>query len=148
MKTTVEELKSYYVAQGGTEADVANITTIPDMIAAITALGGGGGVGGGMYGINVNVLPADGGTFTAELVGATIEEVLAKAATGAVCVAHVAQVMSNGSIYFYESFFVDYSPAYNSLIGGIYVNNGSKVSQYHSLNIMSNSVAYSQTNLS
>lgn len=38
MKTTVKELKAYYVERGGSAATVANITTIPDMIAAITQL--------------------------------------------------------------------------------------------------------------
>lgn len=42
MKTTVEALQDYYVEAGGQLADVADITTIPDMIDAITALGGGG----------------------------------------------------------------------------------------------------------
>lgn len=42
MNTTVYELKQYYVAAGGQAEDVADITTIPDMIAAITALGAGG----------------------------------------------------------------------------------------------------------
>lgn len=41
MKTTVEALKDYYEEIGGNLEDVANITTIPDMIEAITALGGG-----------------------------------------------------------------------------------------------------------
>ena len=43
MNTTVYELKQYYVAAGGQAADVENISTIPEMIAAITALGGAGG---------------------------------------------------------------------------------------------------------
>lgn len=43
MKTTVEALQDYYVEAGGQLADVADITTIPDMIDAITALGGGSG---------------------------------------------------------------------------------------------------------
>ena len=38
MKTTVKELKAYYVERGGSAATVANITTIPDMIVAITQL--------------------------------------------------------------------------------------------------------------
>lgn len=38
MNTTVKELKAYYVERGGSAATVANITTIPDMIAAITKL--------------------------------------------------------------------------------------------------------------
>ena len=42
MKTTVKALQDYYVEKGGQLADVADITTIPDMIDAITALGGGG----------------------------------------------------------------------------------------------------------
>jgi hypothetical protein len=41
MKTTVEALKDYYVEIGGTATDVENVTTIPDMIDAITAMGGG-----------------------------------------------------------------------------------------------------------
>lgn len=41
MKTTVEALKDYYVEIGGTSTDVENVVTIPDMIDAITALGGG-----------------------------------------------------------------------------------------------------------
>jgi hypothetical protein len=41
MKTTVEALKDYYVEIGGTATDVENVTTIPDMINAITAMGGG-----------------------------------------------------------------------------------------------------------
>ena len=45
MNTTVYELKQYYVAAGGEAETVENITTIPDMIAAITALGAGGGGG-------------------------------------------------------------------------------------------------------
>lgn len=43
MKTTVEALQAYYVELGGTASDVEDITTIPDMIDAITALGGGSG---------------------------------------------------------------------------------------------------------
>ena len=39
MNTTVDELKAYYVAHGGEAASVADVATIPDMIAAITALG-------------------------------------------------------------------------------------------------------------
>lgn len=42
MNTTVKALKDYYVEQGGQLADVADITTIPDTIDAITALGGSG----------------------------------------------------------------------------------------------------------
>lgn len=38
MNTTVKELKAYYVERGGSAATVSNITTIPDMIAAITKL--------------------------------------------------------------------------------------------------------------
>lgn len=41
MKTTVEALKDYYTEIGGTSTDVENVVTIPDMIEAITALGGG-----------------------------------------------------------------------------------------------------------
>ena len=47
MNTTVYELKQYYVAAGGEAETVENITTIPDMIAAITALGAGRSGGGG-----------------------------------------------------------------------------------------------------
>ena len=47
MSTTVEELKKYYVKMGGNAAAVADVNTIPDMIAAITELPGGGGGGGG-----------------------------------------------------------------------------------------------------
>ena len=43
MKTTVEELKAYYVKIGGQASDVVGIDTIPDMIAKITAISGGGG---------------------------------------------------------------------------------------------------------
>lgn len=39
--TNVEALKDYYVKIGGSAADVENITTISDMIEAITALSGG-----------------------------------------------------------------------------------------------------------
>ena len=42
MKTTVEELKAYYVKIGGNAADVVGIDTIPDMIAKITEISGGG----------------------------------------------------------------------------------------------------------
>lgn len=38
--TTIQALQNYYVSQGGTLADVANLTTIPAMIEAITALTG------------------------------------------------------------------------------------------------------------
>lgn len=37
MDTTVDALKALYTALGGTAADVANITLIPDMINAIAA---------------------------------------------------------------------------------------------------------------
>lgn len=47
MNTTVQSLKEYYVAQGGELSDVQNITTIPDMISAITELVGAGGHSGG-----------------------------------------------------------------------------------------------------
>ena len=40
--TTVGSLKQYYVKKGGNLSDVENITTIPGMIDAITALPGGG----------------------------------------------------------------------------------------------------------
>lgn len=38
MDTTVEALKALYVALGGTAADVANVTLIPDMINAIATV--------------------------------------------------------------------------------------------------------------
>lgn len=38
MNTTVDALKTLYTALGGTAADVANITTIPEMIAALAPL--------------------------------------------------------------------------------------------------------------
>lgn len=37
MDRTVDALKALYVAYGGTAADVADITLIPDMINAIAA---------------------------------------------------------------------------------------------------------------
>lgn len=77
MKTTVEELKSYYVAQGGTEADVADITTIPDMIAAITALGGGGGGGDDTARFDITVT-----NETPTLVDATVDDVVQAAKDG------------------------------------------------------------------
>ena len=41
MKTTVEALQDLYVAKGGTLSDVENITTIPDMIEALSTLSEG-----------------------------------------------------------------------------------------------------------
>lgn len=38
MNTTVDALKALYVALGGTAADVANVTLIPDMINAIATV--------------------------------------------------------------------------------------------------------------
>lgn len=38
MKTTIEALQDLYVAKGGNLEDVENITTIPDMIDAITTI--------------------------------------------------------------------------------------------------------------
>jgi hypothetical protein len=38
MNQTVDALKALYVALGGTAADVANITLIPDMVNAIATL--------------------------------------------------------------------------------------------------------------
>lgn len=38
MKTTVEALQDLYVAKGGNFEDVENITTIPDMIDALTII--------------------------------------------------------------------------------------------------------------
>ncbi len=43
MNTTVEALKGLYAALGGTAADVADITLIPDMINAIAEHIGTGG---------------------------------------------------------------------------------------------------------
>ncbi len=43
MNTTVEALKGLYAALGGTAADVADITLIPDMINAIVEHIGTGG---------------------------------------------------------------------------------------------------------
>ena len=48
MNTTVNELKAYYVKNGGQASDVVGIDTIPDMIAKITEISGGGGGGGGL----------------------------------------------------------------------------------------------------
>lgn len=43
MNQTVDALKALYVALGGSAADVANITLIPDMVNAIAALVQSGG---------------------------------------------------------------------------------------------------------
>lgn len=43
MNQTVDALKALYVALGGSTADVANITLIPDMVNAIAALVQSGG---------------------------------------------------------------------------------------------------------
>ncbi len=40
MDTTVDALKTLYVALGGTAADVANIVLIPDMINALATVAG------------------------------------------------------------------------------------------------------------
>lgn len=45
MKTTVEELKAYYVKIGGQLEDVKGIDTIPDIISKITEISGGGSGG-------------------------------------------------------------------------------------------------------
>ena len=66
MKTTVEELKAYYVKIGGQLDDVKGIDTIPDMIAKITAISGGGSGGsGGAFYVNITeidpeIIPATG----------------------------------------------------------------------------------------
>ena len=44
---TVEALKALYVALGGTAADVAKMTLIPQLIGAIAQFAAGGGIGGG-----------------------------------------------------------------------------------------------------
>lgn len=41
MNTTVEALQNLYVAKGGTLSDVENLTTIPDMIEALSTLSEG-----------------------------------------------------------------------------------------------------------
>ena len=41
MNTTIEALQDLYVAKGGTLSDVENITTIPDMIEALSTLSEG-----------------------------------------------------------------------------------------------------------
>ncbi|WP_026524732.1 SGNH/GDSL hydrolase family protein [Butyrivibrio sp. MB2005] len=43
MKTKVDALKEYYIAKSGDLEDIIEITTVTDMIEAITALPGGGG---------------------------------------------------------------------------------------------------------
>ena len=43
MNQTVDALKALYAALGGSAADVANITLIPDMVNAIAALVQSGG---------------------------------------------------------------------------------------------------------
>ncbi|WP_405345224.1 hypothetical protein [Ruminococcus sp.] len=43
MNQTVDALKALYVALGGTAADVANITLIPDVVNAIAAFVQSGG---------------------------------------------------------------------------------------------------------
>jgi hypothetical protein len=40
MKTTVEELKELYASMGGTAQDVAGVSTIPDMLAALAEIAG------------------------------------------------------------------------------------------------------------
>ena len=40
MKTTVEELKELYTSMGGTAHDVAGVSTIPDMLAALAEIAG------------------------------------------------------------------------------------------------------------
>lgn len=44
MNLTVDALKELYIALGGSAANVADITLIPDMIKAIAAYISGGGV--------------------------------------------------------------------------------------------------------
>ena len=46
--TNLEALKELYVSLGGAEADVANVTTIADMIVALQDVASGGGGGGSL----------------------------------------------------------------------------------------------------
>lgn len=76
MNTTVYELKQYYVAAGGQAADVENISTIPDMIAAITALGGGSSGGGDSNIIVAHINRPDPYTTVCDMTVAEMEDAL------------------------------------------------------------------------
>lgn len=53
MNLTVDSLKALYVKLGGNASDVENISTIPEMIDALTAIiESGGGSGGSTITIN------------------------------------------------------------------------------------------------
>lgn len=96
--------------------------------------------GGELYFINVEVTE-NGGQYTAELVGATIEEVLEKAKKASVCFAHV-NLMVNGAAYFGKTFIADYSSAYNMVTGVFYNDNGNKITRAVTLTINNGGVSY------
>lgn len=98
------------------------------------------GDSGELYFINVEATE-NGGKYTAELVGATIEEVLEKAKKASVCFARV-DYMVNGAVYFHKTFIVDYNSAYNMVSGVFYNDDGNKITRATTLTINDGGVSY------
>lgn len=125
MNTTVYELQQYYVAMGGEAADVADITTIPDMIAAITAISGGGSgkSGGGsdsMFVINAKFDSSN--NFISQ--DKSFDEIVDQVKDGVFCYAFVTQDYSETAHSFYvipltNLYLVDDSPNGSNVSGGM-----------------------------
>jgi hypothetical protein len=123
-----------------------DIVTVNRMNEAIAE--GGGGGGDDVLIINAQVTQAGGGEYTAELVGITAEEVLAKAATGVTCIAHVASLMPDGFVANYVTFFMDYTAMYQVLSGVKYRSTNNGMSGWTSFTITASNVAFTNTDFS
>lgn len=75
MNTTVNELKAYYVKNGGQASDVVGIDTIPDMIAKITEISGGGSGGYGTFKINATMSGVTPGAGNQVTIDASYEDI-------------------------------------------------------------------------
>lgn len=87
MKTIPEALKALYVAMGGDEADVANLTVTPDVIEALADVYEGGGGGADTFLISFTATPTeDDFTWTCDK---TKAEIAAAAESGKILKAKV-----------------------------------------------------------